>query len=298
MFVNVHFIISLKMEEGALAPTRIRKPETRVARSSTWTSEEDEMLTRLVQNSGPASWSVLATYFPNKTAAQLAGRWEKVIDPSLIKGSWTREEDEEIVKYVQTHGDKDWAKLALILKGRTGKQCRERYKNHLDQSVKHTQWTQEEDDLLIELHEKYGNKWTKISSFFVGRTDNCIKNRWNSTVKKRLERLQNGEPLVKKRGRKPKSIDIPRITILSEPNENITPTPTISLKEYDSESCENYSSCSSPLSTPRYSKPMFQQIELIPITSTFILKKENGRIRIPSLTQNRIDLDKMLNDLA
>lgn len=286
------------MEEIALAPTRIRKIEKRVARSSTWTTEEDEKLTRLVQNSGQASWSILATYFPNKTAAQLAGRWEKVIDPQLIKGSWTREEDEEIIKYVQMHGDKDWAKLALILKGRTGKQCRERYKNHLDTNVKRTQWTQEEDDLLVELHEKYGNKWTKISSFFDGRTDNCIKNRWNSTVKKRIERMQNGEPLVKKRGRKPKSTDMAHITILPEPLEIKNKIPSLSVKELDSESCDNYSSCSSPFTTTRYSKPLFPQIELIPITSAFILKQESGRIRIPSLTQNRIDLEKMLNDLA
>ena len=286
------------MEEGALAPTRIRRPETRVARSSTWSTEEDEMLARLVQSSGQASWSVLATYFPNKTATQLAGRWEKVIDPNLIKGSWTREEDEEIIKYVQEHGDKDWAKLALMLHGRTGKQCRERYKNHLDQSVKHSQWTKEEDDLLIELHGKFGNKWTKISSFFDGRTDNCIKNRWNSTVKKRIERLQNGEPLVKKRGRKPKSNEIPHITISPDSIEIKTKASTLSIKEYDSENMENYSACSSPLTTTRYAKPHFPQIQLIPITSTFMINQENGRIQIPSLTQNRIDLEKMLSDLA
>lgn len=286
------------MEEGALAPTRIRRPETRVAKSSTWSTEEDEMLERLVQSSGQASWSVLATYFPNKTATQLAGRWEKVINPNLKKGSWTREEDEEIIKYVQTHGDKDWAKLAIILHGRTGKQCRERYKNHLDQSVKHSQWSKEEDDLLIELHNKFGNKWTKISSFFDGRTDNCIKNRWNSTVKKRIERLQNGEPLVKKRGRKPKSNEIPHITVITDQLEITQKNSTLSVKEFESENTYNFSACSSPLTTTRYSKPLFPQIQLIPISSSFILKQENDRIQIPSLTQNRIDLEKMLSDLA
>ncbi|OHS97486.1 Myb-like DNA-binding domain containing protein [Tritrichomonas foetus] len=272
------------MEANALAPTRIRKPETRVARSSTWTPEEDEMLTQLVQNSTSYSWSVLATYFPNKTAPQLTGRWEKVINPQLVKGSWTREEDEQIIRYVQTHGDKDWAKLALILKGRTGKQCRERFKNHLDTSVKHSSWTQEEDNKLVELHNKFGNQWTKISSFFDGRTDNCIKNRWNSTIKKRLERIQKGEPLVMKRGRKPKnSIKIPA------PMEIPSTEPDVDL----------YSSCSSPI-VSHVARPAFPQIELIPITTAFIIKPENngGRIKMPSLAQNRIDLQKMLNDLA
>ena len=286
------------MEEAALAPTRIRKPETRIARSSTWTPEEDEMLSRLVQSSAPASWSVLATYFPNKTAPQLAGRWEKVINPQLIKGSWTREEDEEIIKYVQIHGDKDWAKLALILKGRTGKQCRERFKNHLDHTVKHTQWTVEEDNLLVELHNQFGNKWTKISTFFDGRTDNCIKNRWNSTVKKRIERLQNGEPLVKKRGRKPKYESKMQLRIV--PNQIEIPQKKVfSSKEDDSDN--SYSSCSSPITPPSsfsITKPQFAHIELIPINSTFIIKRESEKNSISSLQQNRMEFQKMLNQLV
>ena len=274
------------MEAIALAPTRIRKPETRVARSSTWTPEEDEMLTQLVQNSTSYSWSVLASYFPNKTAPQLAGRWEKVINPQLVKGSWTREEDEQIIRYVQTHGDKDWAKLALILKGRTGKQCRERFKNHLDTSVKHTSWTPEEDNMLIDLHNKYGNAWTKISSFFEGRTDNCIKNRWNSTIKKRLERIQKGEPLVMKRGRKPKA--------------NTPLPPPMDISQQAETDADNFSSCSSPVvSIGQRIRPTFPQIELIPINTAFLLRQENGgKIHMPSLQQNRIDLQKMLNDLA
>jgi hypothetical protein len=58
--------------------------------------------------------------------------------------------------------------------------------------------------LLAQLHERFGNTWTKLAPFFSGRTDNCIKNRWNSTVKKRLERMKTGQPLVMKRGRKPR----------------------------------------------------------------------------------------------
>jgi hypothetical protein len=59
-------------------------------------------------------------YFPNKTAQQLSGRWEKVLNPKLVKGSWTAEEDEIILRYVTTNGVKDWAKLASLLHGRTG----------------------------------------------------------------------------------------------------------------------------------------------------------------------------------
>ena len=286
---------------SALAPTRNRKQETRISRSTTWTPEEDEMLTQFVSQSQPVSWSVLATYFPNKTAPQLAGRWEKVINPQLIKGSWTREEDEMIINYVKEHGDKDWAKLALALKGRTGKQCRERFKNHLDQSVKHCAWTIEEDNLLIDLHSKFGNAWTKISSYFDGRTDNCIKNRWNSTIKKRLERIQKGEPLVMKRGRKPKNSAgtiAPQVVIQLPPTNNMA----INTKGLSEENNYNIpSACSSPVTTPRQ-RQIFPLIELVPLNSSlsFPFKPVNldAKIQMPSLQQNRIDLQRMLNDLT
>jgi hypothetical protein len=191
------------MEPTTFAPTRLRNQNRTVA-THRWTPEEDDLLRKLIAESETISWSAISKYFPTKTAPQIAGRWDKVLDPRLVKGCWTREEDETIVSYVKEHGDKDWAKLALLLESRTGKQCRERYRNHLDTSVNHCQWTADEDSLLAQLHERYGNAWTKLSPFFQGRTDNCIKNRWNSTVKKRMERMEKGQPLVLKRGRKPK----------------------------------------------------------------------------------------------
>ena len=193
------------METSVLAPTRVRK-QAQSKSHAMWTQEEDALLSKLVSESdGSPSWSMLSEFFPNKTAAQLSGRWEKVINPKLIKGSWTTEEDETIIRFVKENGQKDWAKLALLLQGRTGKQCRERFRNHLNTNVNHEPWTEEEDALLVELHAKFGNAWTKLAEHFNGRSDNCIKNRWNSTVRKRLERLELGQPLVMKRGRKPKA---------------------------------------------------------------------------------------------
>lgn len=278
------------MAEGNLhAPTRIRKQFTNQANNTIWTQEEDEMLIRFVEQSQMVvSWSALSKFFPNKTASQLAGRWDKVLNPKLVKGSWTAQEDRVITDYVQAHGDKDWAKLALLLPGRTGKQCRERFKNHLDTSVNRQPWSDDEDNLLIELHTKFGNAWTKLATFFDGRTDNCVKNRWNSTIKKRLERMEKGEPLVMKRGRKPK-VTIPVPSIKSDESSDYVHSPA---------SC-----CSSPISHARH-QSNFPVIELFGSANLNAIRNSHGfqekpnLIQFPSLAQNRIDLQRMLRDLS
>lgn len=202
-------------KSSALAPTRARHKVSNQSKNTKWTEEEDEFLIRLVGDSINPKWPEYVAFFPKKTAQQIAERWEKVLDPHLVKGSWTREEDEIIINFVQTNGTKNWTKLAALLPGRIGKQCRERWRNHLDPDVNTQPWSQEEDSLLIEMHEKYGNQWVKIAESLPGRSDNSVKNRWNSTLKKKLEYELTGLPRPK-RGRpshksKPKSADdIPR----------------------------------------------------------------------------------------
>lgn len=175
----------------ALAPTRQRLQINKCVKNIKWTKEEDETLIRLVAESDAPNWSTIALSFPQKSTQQVTERWEKVLNPALVKGSWTREEDEIIVRFVREFGPKNWTRLAALLKGRIGKQCRERWRNHLDPSINHAVWTPEEDQLLIELHRQYGNSWVKISKQMPGRCDNQIKNRWNSALKK-LD-VTNGE---------------------------------------------------------------------------------------------------------
>jgi hypothetical protein len=259
------------MEVSPMAPTRIRKQQNDHKARTAWTPEEDELLRSLVSTSHPNAWSSMAKYFANKTAPQISGRWEKVLNPRLIKGGWSREEDEVILRFVQGYGAQDWAKLSRLLNGRTGKQCRERFKNHLDPEVIHESWTPDEDRQLIELHNELGNQWTRIASFMGGRTDNSIKNRWNSTLKKRIERMQSGQPLTQKRGRKPRlqrKIVIP----LSVPDEPP----------------------SSPALPP--GEPI-QAIGPLPIdhSSVMLLARQiPASVTIPSLAQNRLDFQRLL----
>ncbi|PWZ16314.1 Myb-related protein 308 [Zea mays] len=103
------------------------------------------------------------------------------------KGAWTKEEDERLVAYVRAHGEGCWRSLpkaAGLL--RCGKSCRLRWMNYLRPDLKRGNFTDDEDELIIRLHSLLGNKWSLIAGQLPGRTDNEIKNYWNTHIKRKL----------------------------------------------------------------------------------------------------------------
>ncbi|KDO55226.1 hypothetical protein CISIN_1g044021mg [Citrus sinensis] len=120
---------------------------------------------------------------------------------NIIKGQWTPQEDRMLIRLVAQHGTKKWSVIAKAMTGRVGKQCRERWYNHLKPDIKKEAWSEEEDMILIQAHKEVGNRWAEIARRLIGRTENTIKNHWNATKRrqqsKRNTRKQLQENYIK-----------------------------------------------------------------------------------------------------
>lgn len=149
-----------------------------------WTREEDEMLISLAEQFNEKHWKEISKRFVKKNSLQCFSRYKR-IRPGIVKGSWKREEDLRIIDLVNKYG-KSWSKISKILGTRNGKQIRDRFINVLDPEIRKGKFTEEEDKKLIQLFRQYGPKWATIAKYYANRTADMIKNRFHSSIKKKL----------------------------------------------------------------------------------------------------------------
>lgn len=143
---------------------------------------------------------------------------QKPKKPIFCRKPFSPEEDAKLVELVSTQRFLNWQVIASLLPGRSARQCRERWSEYLDPSIKFQPWTNHEDTLLVQLVQIYGNKWTFISKIFNGRTGNDVKNRWHSHLKGvvytdvngnlQILRNEKGEIISNKKKRKRNHINV------------------------------------------------------------------------------------------
>ncbi|KAK2845729.1 hypothetical protein Q7C36_010583 [Tachysurus vachellii] len=204
-------------------------------RKREWSKDEDEVFKELLEKMRIGNfipYTQISYFMEGRDSAQLIYRWTCVLDPSIKKGPWTKEEDQLLLKAVKRYGCKEWWKIKLEVPGRTDNSCRERYLDCLQSDIKRGAWSDDEVELLKNLVEKYGvGKWAKIASEIPNRVDSQCLNKWkwmmHKAARKGLKRRRrSAKPAPKSKRRRVRQTDLKKIK-----DDDIKPESDTSIEE-------------------------------------------------------------------
>ncbi|KAL9985551.1 hypothetical protein ACROYT_G007972 [Oculina patagonica] len=194
---------------------------------SKWTPEDDQQLLEVVRIVGLGNWPKVASFLEGRQGDQCMYRYTQTLQ-LVRKGKWYDDEDELLKKAVAKYGACNWYRIAEMVPGRSGPQCRERWVNALDPKIDKGPWTKEQDQKLLENVETFGKgNWSKIARALGDRTDNQCWRRWivlrkddflyyrQNTLRKKRELVANFTGRRQERpSLKPEDLDIPDVPVV------------------------------------------------------------------------------------
>lgn len=160
-------------------------------RKGHWSKEEDATLLKLVDQYKPDwDWSLISKQIPGRNAKQCRERWFLNLDPSINRGPWTPEEDEQLLNFVAQLGGR-WALISKHMEGRTENSVKTRFHSLQRKEARNRKWSKEEDDKIIEAVLKFGREFDKIDSLIKGRTKGQIKKRFSILTQQKPDLIRN-----------------------------------------------------------------------------------------------------------
>ena len=177
-------LLSLEPPQNPLFSPNFHSKYIKDPKGRQWTPKEDSLLKTAVSHYSGKNWKAISKLVPGRTHAQCSQRWRR-IQPYKMRQPWTNEEDKKLIDLVKQYGQ-NWSLISSVIEGRTGKQIRERWLNKLNPVIDRSRFTKAEDEKIIELFRKSGAKWKEISKEMPGRTENMVKNRFYSYIRRDL----------------------------------------------------------------------------------------------------------------